>query len=282
MWHSSIRMSSWFFCGVEEHRRGRLCHKCSTQRKTPNWVSGVSFRFPPLLLRVFSGCDLGLRNGPALFAYFETGEAADGDILAQLADFCGDQLRDADGLLLDEWLIEQTHFFVEFRHLAFDDFLDYGRGFAGCCRLRTIDFLLALEVFGCDVFATNVFRVGGRDVHGDVVQQFLEVFGAGDEIALAVQLKQHADFASGMDVAGDRSLIGAARGLLARRGNTFLTQDDYRLLDVTIGFGERVLAVPKWSAGFIAQLLHHFRVDVHGSSAHFNLCFLPVQVRPYE
>ena len=46
------------------------------------------------------------------------------------------------------------------------------------------------------------------------LQQLLEVFGAGDEIALAVQLEQHADLAAGVDVGADRALVGGARRLL--------------------------------------------------------------------
>src|SRR5579872_1725679 len=70
-----------------------------------------------LLFRFLAGRRLSLRDGPALLADFEAGEAPDGDVLPQLADLGGDQLRDTDGLFLDEWLIEQAHFLVELRHL---------------------------------------------------------------------------------------------------------------------------------------------------------------------
>src|SRR5215813_15519043 len=107
-------------------------------RLGPNWN---------LLLRLFcSTRGLRLSDCPALLAYFETGEAANRDVLAQLADLCCNQLRDADGLLFDEGLIKQAHFLVELGHLAFDDLLHDWSRLAGCCSLRAVDFLLALIV----------------------------------------------------------------------------------------------------------------------------------------
>src|ERR1700733_5486395 len=140
-------------------------------------------------------CCLDGGDGPVGVAYLEAGEAAHGDVLAELADLLRDELRNAHGLLLDEGLIEQADLFVELAHLAFDDLLDHGRGLAGGGGLRAIDLLLALHVLGGDVLPADVARVGGGDVHRDVLEQLLEVLGAGNEIALAVELDQHADFA---------------------------------------------------------------------------------------
>src|SRR5215471_1902562 len=78
---------------------------------------------------------LGLRNRPVLLAYLEAGKAADGDVLAQLADLGGNQLTDAHSLLFDKGLIEQAHFLVELRHLAFDDLLNHWSRLASCSGL---------------------------------------------------------------------------------------------------------------------------------------------------
>jgi hypothetical protein len=48
-----------------------------------------------------------------------------------------------------------------------------------------------------DVFLADEARIGGGDVHGDVVHQFLEIVGAGHEIGLAVDFHQHAELAAG-------------------------------------------------------------------------------------
>ena len=85
------------------------------------------------------------------------------------------------------------------------------RGLAAGDGLGEIDFFFALEVSLGDVFFADELRIAGGDVHGDVVHQFLEVVGAGDEIALAVDFDQHADLASGVNVAGDGAFAGDAR-----------------------------------------------------------------------
>ena len=52
-------------------------------------------------------------NGLACVADLEAREATDRDVLAQLTDLGCDELSDADGLVLDERLFEQTDFLVE-------------------------------------------------------------------------------------------------------------------------------------------------------------------------
>ena len=73
-----------------------------------------TLRFPGiLLLRLFTARSLRLRDSPVLLADFEAGEAPDGDVLTELADLGGNQLRDADSLLLDKRLIQQANLLVE-------------------------------------------------------------------------------------------------------------------------------------------------------------------------
>src|SRR5271157_6541187 len=55
---------------------------------------------------------LGLCHSPFGGAHLEAGEAAHGDIFAQLADLLSDQLLDADGLVLDEGLLQQADLLV--------------------------------------------------------------------------------------------------------------------------------------------------------------------------
>src|SRR5258708_10168313 len=67
---------------------------------------------------------LRFRNGNRLtgFADFEAGEAPDENVLAQFADFAGDQLVDSDALFLHERLVHETNLFLKLGHFAFHDF----------------------------------------------------------------------------------------------------------------------------------------------------------------
>src|SRR5579864_6355708 len=85
------------------------------------------------LLR-FRLCRLGDRDGLARVPNLEPRKTPHGDVLAQLADLGRDQLRDRDGLILDERLFEQADFLIELLHLAGNHFLrDVRRLAAGNC-----------------------------------------------------------------------------------------------------------------------------------------------------
>src|SRR5579875_1736930 len=96
--------------------------------------------------RRLGGLD-GRRGSAVGFADLETGEAADGNILAELGDGLIDELLDGDALVLDEMLLVQAVFFVELFHLAGDDLFDHGFGLAGLSGLLAIDFALPVENF---------------------------------------------------------------------------------------------------------------------------------------
>src|SRR5689334_11368651 len=189
-------------------------------RRWESWPSG--FRSLGLHLSVFAGL-LGGGNGPIGIAYLEAGEAADGDVLAEFADLLRDELRDGDGLLLDEGLVQQADLLVELAHLAFDDLLDDWRGLAGCRGLGAIDFLFALHVLGGDILFADVAGIGRSDVHRDVLEQLLKILGAGDKVGFAIQFDEHADLAAGVNVGADRALIGRASSLLLRGGDAALS-----------------------------------------------------------
>ena len=76
--------------------------------------------------------------------------------------------------------------------------------------------------------------------------QALEVVGAGHKIALAVDFHQHADLASGMDVAGHRAFAGGAGGLLGGRSNALLAQYHDGGFDVALGLGQARSCSPSW------------------------------------
>src|SRR6185436_6218949 len=195
---------------------------------------------------------LGNGDGLAGVADLESSKTLDGYVLAQLTDLGRDKLRDRDGLVLDEGLLVEANLLVELGHLTFHHLLGDMLRLSARDRLRKIDFLLARIGFRRDVFLANELRIASRNVHGNVVHQFLEVLGASDEVALAVDLDQHADLAAGVDIAGNRALAGHAGSLLLRRGCSLLAENHDRLLHVARGLGEGLLAVHHWSAGGVA------------------------------
>ncbi len=80
-----------------------------------------------------------------------------------------------------------------------------------------------------DVFPADELRIGGGDLHGDIVHQTLKILGARDEIGLAVDFDQHAQLGARVNVAADDALLGGTRGLLCRRRDAALAQNHFRL-----------------------------------------------------
>jgi hypothetical protein len=103
-------------------------------------------------------------------------------------------------------------------------------------------------------------------VHGDVLEQLLEVVGAGHEVGLAVELDQHADLAAGVDVGADRALVGGAAGLLGSRGHAALAQHNEGVFHVALGFLQGLEAVAHGGAGLFAEFLDELGVDLYGFS----------------
>ena len=61
-----------------------------------------------------------------------------------------------------------------------------------------------------------------EDVHGDIVDQFLEVVRARHEVRFAIDFDHHAELSAGMDVRADQALARGPAGLLARRRDPLL------------------------------------------------------------
>ena len=136
-----------------------------------------------------------------------------------------DHLADGHRFILDEVLFVEAVFLVELFHLAVDDFFDDRLGLAGGAGLRLVDFALAVENFLRDVLAADEARIERGNVHGHVVAQALEIFGARDEIGFAIDFDHHADFSAGVNVVADQAFGGLARRLLLRGGLPLLAQD---------------------------------------------------------
>ena len=105
-------------------------------------------------------------------------------------------------------------------------------------------------------------------MHGDVVQQFLEVVGAGNEVALAVDLHQHPDLPARVDVVRYCPFTRHARGFLGRNRHPLFSQQDNRVLQVPLGLGQGMLAVHHGCPGLFPELFHLCSRNVCHSRAH--------------
>ena len=79
-------------------------------------------------------------------------------------------------------LLQQAHLFVELFHLALDDLVDHLLRLAAGERLGAVNFLLLGQDLGSHLFLAEEARVGGGNVHGEIVRQRLEDVGAGHKV----------------------------------------------------------------------------------------------------
>ncbi len=96
-------------------------------------------------------------------------------------------------------------------------------------------------------------------MHGHVVAQMLKIFGARDEIALAIDLDEHTDLPARVNVAAHEAFRRRPLRLFRRGRLPLFPQDGDRLLDVAARLDQGRAAIGKARAGFVAQLLHELR-----------------------
>ena len=104
-----------------------------------------------------------------------------------------------------------------------------------------------------NLFLGNIGGVGSRNVHGYIVYKLLEIVGLGNEVGLAVDLEQNADFAAHMDI-GINYTFGSYTGrLLGGRGKALLAEILHGLVHIAIGLNKRALAVHHAGAAHLTQ-----------------------------
>src|ERR1700679_580032 len=180
-------------------------------KKGPGMTPGPSNYFS---IWLFYGVRLDLGHCPDRIAHLEPRKAAHAQVLTQLADLLRNQVLDGEGLVLDERLVEQANFFVKLAHLAFHNLLDHRRRLPGGRSLRTVNVLLPLQILVGHILPADVPGIGRRDVHGDILEQLLEVLRARYKIALAVDFNQHADLAASVNIGADSTFRRVPRRLL--------------------------------------------------------------------
>src|SRR5271169_475022 len=106
---------------MQFRRRPRLHGPFASLRMTGKWNLNRNKKGAPAgrpELFAFRLCRLRNSNSLAHVTHLEAGKPPYCDVLAQLADLGGDQLRDRNGLVLDEGLLQQADFFIELLHLT--------------------------------------------------------------------------------------------------------------------------------------------------------------------
>ncbi len=102
----------------------------------------------------------------------------------------------------------------------------------------------------------------GADVERDLrdhLDQPLELFVAGDEVGLGIDL-DHDPLDAGR-LRTDQALRGNAAGFFRSFGQALFAQPIDRCLHVAVGLGQRLLAIHHADAGRFAQVLDHRRCD---------------------
>ena len=174
-----------------------------------------------------------------------------------LALACATSCAIGHAAVADRRLIEQHELRVEAAKLALDDLVDHVGRLVRVLHLRAVDRLFLLDRLGRHVLAAHPLRVGGGDVHADLLDEVLEVVGARHEVRLAVHLDEDADLAAQVDVAADHALRRGAAGALGRLRQAALAEQGDRLVHVAVRLGQRRLALHHARAGLVAKLLDH-------------------------
>src|SRR5262249_32669922 len=111
-------------------------------------------------------------------------KTAHDDVLAELRDGVRDQLAHRPLRVLDERLFQQAGVAEKLLHLAIDDLLDHGRWFSRSLDLGPIDAAFRVKDVCGDLLAAHAARVCGSNLHGEVLDERLELRRARHEIRL--------------------------------------------------------------------------------------------------
>src|SRR5438132_3285368 len=132
-------------------------------------------------------------------------ETADHDVLAELGNFCAEQIFNRLIRILDEALFEQANRAVKLVEFPIDNLIH------NTCRLAFhlgfINLALSLDQFSGYVFAANVTRMSRGNVKRDIFHKRAEDFILRHEVGLAVYFDEHTHFALKMNVRSNDALF---------------------------------------------------------------------------
>ena len=142
-----------------------------------------------------------------------------------------------------ERLIEEADLFEPLAELALNDLCPHRLWLLGERLILKEGGALRLKRGGRDLLLADIERMKSRNLHRDVFHQLLELLIACNEFCLAIDLKEHTDTATGMDVRGDESLTRISTGLLRGGGKASLAKCQYGLLNIAAALFECALAI---------------------------------------
>ena len=96
--------------------------------------------------------------------------------------------------------------------------------------------------------------LGGGDVHGHIVGEFLKIDVLGHEVGLAVDLHHHADLSAHVNVGVNDPFAHGPSGPLGGRGQALFAKKVGGLFDVPVTLGQGLLAVHHAGSGFFPEL----------------------------
>ena len=105
--------------------------------------------------------------------------------------------------------------------------------------------ILAISI----ILAADDPRVHCGDLHREIAGELLEIIASGDEVGLTVDLDQHADPSTTVNVGLDESLLRDTVALLVGDDRALCLQDLLRLLEVATCLGQGALAIHDTRAG---------------------------------
>ena len=190
----------------------------------------------------------------SLLAAHEPGEPGDRDILAGAGVDRHDHVADGLRFVLDELLVERARS-RRTRQLSLPSAIFswmFGRLLA---HLRHVDSLLFGDGVLRHVLAAHVQRVGGHDVQRQVLGELFELFVAGHEIGLAVELDHGARLGVVVDVDFDAAGLGGAAGAKLGLLEAAFLGEGFGLVDVSVGLLQEGLALHEAQTRFLAKLV---------------------------
>jgi hypothetical protein len=107
-----------------------------------------------------------------------------------------------------------------------------------------------------DIFLAQELRICRGHLHCEILDEVLEVIGAGDEIGFAVHLDEYAELGARMNIRSDDALTRDARGLLRGGSDAMLAQDDLGFSEIPVCLHQCALAFHHARAGAVAELFY--------------------------
>ncbi len=152
---------------------------------------------------------------------------------------------------------------VELLELALHDLVDDLGRLLLVRHLLAVDLAFLVQHLARHRLPRHVGRIGGRHLHGQVLDELLEVRRARDEVRLAVHLEEHADLAPRVDVGRHHAVARLPMSLLGGVRQPLLPEVLDGALQVSLGGIQRRLAIHHAGPRALTKVLDQFSGRCH-------------------